>query len=135
VHGVVPAVLLMVGAVCGCGETYKTAPVSGTVTMNGKPVAGLMIQFEPEDGGTTKIPPSIGYTNAEGKYVLIRPGGGQPGAVVGRHTVRVMTGEGTDLTAVEGRKATNAVSQRDVAPGPNVIDVDLVSQGPSPGGR
>jgi len=85
-----------------------------------------MIQFEPEDGSGTRLPPSIGYTNAEGQYALVRPGR-KTGTVVGKHTVRVMTSEGSDLTTLEGRKLAGMVSQREVKPGPNVIDVELTT--------
>jgi len=112
--------------VAGCGEGFQTAEVSGTIKVDGKPFPGLMIQFEPEDGSGTRLPPSIGYTNAEGQYALVRPGR-KTGTVVGKHTVRVMTSEGSDLTTLKGRKLAGMVSQREVKPGPNVIDVELTT--------
>lgn len=122
--------ILRVLALCtllgGCGEGFQTAEVSGSVKVDGKPAPGLMIQFEPDDGNGTKLPPSIGYTNADGQFVLVRPGR-KTGTVVGKHTVRIMTGEGGDLVILNGRKITGTVSQREVTPGPNVIDVELTS--------
>lgn len=118
------AVLCMLLA--GCGEEFQTAEVSGTIKVDGKPAPGLMIQFEPEDGSGTRLPPSIGYTNAEGQYALVRPGR-KTGTVVGKHTVRVMTSEGSDLTTLKGRKLAGMVSQHEVKPGPNVIDVELTT--------
>lgn len=118
------AVLCMLLA--GCGDEFQTAEVSGTIKVDGKPAPGLMIQFEPEDGSGTRLPPSIGYTNAEGQYALVRPGR-KTGTVVGKHTVRVMTSEGSDLTTLKGRKLAGMVSQREVKPGPNVIDVELTT--------
>lgn len=113
-------------ATAGCGEGFSTGEVSGTVTIDGKPAPGLMIQFEPDDGEQTRFPPGIGYTNAAGQYAIVRPGR-KVGTVVGKHTVRIMTGEGSDLTVLNGRKLTGVVSQREVKPGVNVIDVEVTS--------
>jgi hypothetical protein len=116
---------LLLAAVAGCGgQGFQSAEVSGTVTAGGAPVPGLMIQFEPADGEGTKLPPGTGFTNAEGKYVLLRPGG-KTGAVVGKNTVRVLNGEGGSLDRLRGKAVDGAVSERDVKPGPNVIDVEL----------
>jgi hypothetical protein len=50
----------------GCGPSVKvpTAPVSGVVTVNGKPVEGLEVVFVPE----AKIRPGIGITDVSGRY-------------------------------------------------------------------
>ena len=58
------ASLLIVG-ITGCGgPEVPTASVSGTVTINGKPVQGVQVMFVPD----AKIRPSIGMTDAKGKY-------------------------------------------------------------------
>lgn len=119
-------VLLLCTLLGGCGEGFQTAEVSGSVKLDGKPAPGLMIQFEPDDGTETNLPPSTGYTNAGGQFVLVRPGR-KTGTVVGKHTVRIMTSEGSDLVILNGRKIEGTVSQREVKPGSNVIDVELTS--------
>lgn len=122
-----PIVVVTLVVVAGCGgEQFTSAEVTGTVTCGGKPVPGLMIQFEPADGEGTKLPPGTGFTNAEGKYVLLRPGG-KSGAVVGKNTVRVLSGEGSALTVLNGRKVTGAVSEQEVKPGSNVIDIEITA--------
>ena len=79
----------------GCGKGPKYVAVSGTVTLNGKPLPRAAVYFDP-------IPPagkmdaaavgSLGITDAQGRYTLVLAGtGGTPGAVVAEHRVRVTT--------------------------------------------
>jgi hypothetical protein len=70
----------------GCGGE-KVVPVSGTVTHNGQPVAGLVVSFVPE--AATKTGVSTGQTDDEGKYELTVFKTGKSGAVVGTHKVWV----------------------------------------------
>lgn len=73
---VVSCVLGLVSLVgCGGGAGYETAPVSGTVTLDGKPAEGVTIHFLGE--GMT----AVATTDASGKYQLER------GAVVGDNKV------------------------------------------------
>jgi len=75
-----------VAFVTGCGSGVDTPPlgkVSGTVTLNGEPLDGATIEFQPESGR-----PSIGTTDAEGNYSLLFRAD-TPGALVGTHTVRI----------------------------------------------
>lgn len=62
---------LLVMSAIGCGKTEdpnrpKTFPVTGRVTMNGKPVEGANVTFHPASGSQT----SIGVTDADGNYSL-----------------------------------------------------------------
>ena len=112
-------------ALVGCGgEGFDSAEVTGTVTAGGKPAPGLMIQFEPADGEGTKLPPATGFTNDSGRYVLRRPGG-KSGAVVGKNTVRILNGEGAELARLGGKEVSGVVVDREVKPGPNVIDIEI----------
>jgi hypothetical protein len=70
-------------AVAGCGRGPALAPVSGTVTMNGKPLARVRVEFWPEEGS----PRSTGSTDEAGRFTLTTDGTAKPGAVVGRHKV------------------------------------------------
>jgi hypothetical protein len=71
----------------GCGGK-KFAPVSGVVTMNGKPLAGATVTFMPvlQGGGIESGPSSDGKTNEKGEYTLTAATG-QKGALVGKHKV------------------------------------------------
>lgn len=58
--------------------------VTGTVTVNGKPVAGAVLTFVPAAGGS----PSYGATDHEGKYRLAFTDT-KFGAMVGEHDVEI----------------------------------------------
>jgi hypothetical protein len=76
----------------GCmREPYKIVPVSGTVTLNGKPLPNAYIMFQPvnESGGSTQPPGSYGKTDAEGKYTLHVVGVDRDGAAVCKHVISV----------------------------------------------
>jgi hypothetical protein len=90
---------LVLGLGCGSG---KFAPVSGTVTMNGKPLAGALVIFSPiaKEGSIDAGPGSSGKTNDKGEYTLASDTG-RTGAIVGKHRVSVSlmnrgTGESDD---------------------------------------
>ena len=78
---------LVLGLGCGSG---KFAPVSGTVTMNGKPLAGALVIFSPiaKEGSIDAGPGSSGKTNEKGEYTLTSDTG-RTGALVGKHRVSV----------------------------------------------
>ena len=112
----------------GCSaEKFKTAEVTGTVMLEGTPVEGVSLEFEPVRTGAEIPPTAYGSTDAEGKYRLTRVGGkgGRPGAVVGMNTVRVSAPEGSTAT-VHPRYADEGALQFEVKAGPNVFDIDLV---------
>src|SRR5262249_39992268 len=76
----------------GCNpEGYKVAPVSGRVTLDGKPLANAAVVFSPVAGADNKDPgPGSGAkTDADGRYALTIVGKGNRGAVVGKHKVRI----------------------------------------------
>ena len=64
-HLFLPVVLLTLG--CGPGGP-KLTPVSGTVTLNGSPLAGATVTFLPRDG--TPGFGGVGKTDASGVYSL-----------------------------------------------------------------
>jgi hypothetical protein len=72
----------------GCGEKSdlpKTYGVTGTVTLDGKPVDGATVTFVPGEGGT----PAVGTTNASGQYSLKSFGTAQ-GAIPGPYLVQIV---------------------------------------------
>ncbi len=74
---------------CGSSDGYSLVPVSGTITLDGQPLAGASISFQPAGGGS--IGPSSGaVTDASGKYELkTSEADSRAGAVVGSHQVRI----------------------------------------------
>lgn len=78
--------LAMTATACGCGEaTPKTYPVSGTVTLDSKPVPGANVTFI-EDGISNRAATTT--TDAQGKYMMSTFKQGD-GAVPGTYKVTV----------------------------------------------
>jgi hypothetical protein len=87
-----PILAALAALAVGCSsEPYKTASVSGRVTLNGKPVGKVAVMFQPVATEATYNPGpgSYGITDAEGRYTLKLIGKESPGAVVGKHKVRI----------------------------------------------
>ena len=81
------AALCVVSLAClGCGDDGpKLGTVTGTVTMDGTPMANVLVTFTPAEKGRS----SNGKTDASGVYTLAYSDG--PGAAVGTHKVSVTT--------------------------------------------
>lgn len=80
----------VVFALAGCdSKPYDLAPVSGVVTLDGDPIPGTVVNFQPVSrDGNSPGPGSTGRCDAAGRFVLetIRE---EQGAVVGTHKVRI----------------------------------------------
>lgn len=75
---------------CGSGESLPTVPVTGTVTLNGAPVAGAAVAFAPKDPAKGK--PASGTTDASGKFKLttyLSPTSSPEGAIPGDYQISV----------------------------------------------
>jgi hypothetical protein len=83
--GTVAAVLL---AVPGCSGRHDYARVEGRVTLDRKPLAGVMVAFYPDTEGDRQPPYSTATTDESGHYTLTSSAG-VSGALVGRHRVVV----------------------------------------------
>lgn len=83
--------LLAVTVGCG-GERFPVAPVSGSITLDGQPLAGARIGFEPRKIGDNPNagPGSYATTDAQGRYELTTLTG-QSGAVVTTHDIWIRT--------------------------------------------
>lgn len=85
------ALLLVLLVGCG-GKPYAVAPVSGRVTLDGKPLAKASVTFAPmaEPGKHDPGPTSLGLTDTDGRFKLtINPT--TPGAVVGKSRIYIST--------------------------------------------
>jgi hypothetical protein len=86
----VPLPLLLAG--CG-SESYKTAHVSGKVTLNKKVLANAYVTFQPvaTEANKNPGPGSGGKTDSDGRFTLTltAPDRHGSGAVVGKHKVRI----------------------------------------------
>ena len=77
----------LICAVVGCsqGDLPDLAPVSGVVTLDGKPLGNKQVIFMPENGR-----PSMGETDEDGAYELSYTAQIK-GAIIGHHAVTITT--------------------------------------------
>ena len=102
---VICTLFLPVLAGCGGGTSAdlpELVPVSGTVTLDGKPASGVTVTFIPT--GATGGGASYGATDASGKYEL-KSNDGRPGAVTGEFKVacnKWVKADGSDFVGEPG---------------------------------
>jgi len=112
----------------GCGQSPpKLADVAGSVTLDGKPVSNVMLEFQPT-GGTGS--PSIGYTDRDGTYRL-RFSRERWGAVPGVHLVRIDFDLGSNdrppVVSIPAKYNRDSKLHRELRPGHNHLMFDLCS--------
>lgn len=121
---------------CSGGNEVDLAPVTGIVTLDGKPLPDAMVSFYPVNEGRS----SHATTNGAGEYRL-QYTGTKEGALVGKHTVKietgVITGEGEAASAKNTPKLNpiyNELSELtgEVKSESNVINFELKSQSTTP---
>lgn len=120
---------LVMLAGCGRRDLPDLAPVSGKVTMDGKPLVGVLVSFYPENGR-----PGTAVTDDEGNYELMYIQG-ERGTKVGMNRIEITTiwpdgepGPGEKET-IPATYNTNSTLTYDVKPGKNVHDIELKSAG------
>ena len=117
--------LFAVLAGCGQGDRPPLGMVHGTVTLDGKPLAGARLTFEPVEPGRA----STGITDDDGKYELIYIRDDR-GAKVGGHLVRISApnpnSDGAEL--LPPRYNTQSTLKKEVKRGDNSIDFPLTSK-------
>ena len=98
VWGVLAAALVATVGCSGGSSRPKLYPATGTVTLDGQPLAEATVSFVPASG-----PPSDGKTDASGKYTIMTSG--QPGAPFGANKVTVSKFTGTATMPTPGGSA------------------------------
>ena len=85
-----PVLGLLVVFALGCGSAI--APVSGKVTIDGKPAAHVDVTFMPiaPEGSIEAGVSATGKTNENGEYTL-KASNGKPGAQVGMNKVSIVS--------------------------------------------
>lgn len=74
----------------GCGGEYAVAPVSGTVTFEGNPLAGASVTTQPISvGGNNPGPGSFATTDEQGRFELELVKPAMKGAIIGDHRVMI----------------------------------------------
>ena len=113
--------------VAGCRKSDRPplGAVTGTVTLDGSPLASAAVTFTPAGAGRT----SLGTTDAAGRYALtyLRD---IAGANIGRHAVRITTAseENGGKEALPAKYNSASGLSADVKPGANTIDFSLESK-------
>lgn len=109
--------ILVVGVVliAGCAGS-KVAPVSGTVTLNGKPLAHATVVFQPEGDGKDPGPGSTGTTDENGRYRLQLMTKNAAGAQVGKHKVSITAYAGDAEGDSSAPDTTNKINRKALVP-------------------
>jgi len=117
------ALLMPVACLVGCGDSSgpELGKVSGTVTLDGAPLAGATVEFHPQGEG---VRPSFGATDADGGYELmfLRD---KPGAPVGMNTVMITVDPPQEVPAKYNKSSELTA---DVKSGSNQFDFNLTSE-------
>lgn len=117
-------------ALAGCGSA-KYGEVTGQVTLDRKPLPGVAVRFEDEQGSAT-----IARTDRSGNYEL-QYTVHQKGAPVGKHKVTIFTpapesegtGERAKVELVPAKYHRDSTLIEEVKPGKQTINFALSSQG------
>ena len=135
--------VLLLGLV-GCGgpsDQPELGQVTGTITLDGEPLSGVAVVFQPDSGR-----PARGRTDADGRYKLtyIRE---TLGTKVGRNRIEIAPDEDAEESdtedvanpdaqqqpvksgkpAVPARYNTSSELEADVKPGDNIFNFELQS--------
>jgi hypothetical protein len=106
--GMLAVVLSLAG--CSGGSSIDTYEVSGTVTHNEKPVANVMITFNPDGSGY----PASGVTDAQGNFSALTTNQPEDGVAEGQYIITLS--EVTELSTepIESEEAYTKTSEQDL---------------------
>jgi DNA-binding NarL/FixJ family response regulator len=122
---------------------YELAPVSGTVSLDGAPVAGGAVRLGPDHLQNTRGPTGVGLLDGTGRFSIMTAG--REGAVVGHHRIAVvpkpMLDSGTGTVPPQAfptifTRASDSGLTCEVKRGkPNTLEIKLVTPQKSPAKR
>ncbi len=115
----------------GSSDIPTLAAVSGTITLDGKPLSHATVSFEPPEKGNSRTGSSVGRSNADGVYTLTYTGG-HDGAVPGIYTVRIHKTDEKGVEVLAKKYHLQSRLKHEVKTGSNTINLDLKSE---PGGN
>jgi hypothetical protein len=118
-------ILLLLTLLPACGQRDpELGAVQGTVTLDGQPLAGAIVIFEPKAGGHT----SRAITDASGRYQLVYLRDAN-GALVGSHIVRIFTAtEDVSKERLPAQYNKKSILTVDVVGGTNKFNFELTSR-------
>lgn len=118
-RGLLP-VLLLVALGCRPGDRPELGQVRGTVTLDGKPLAGVIVRFFPATGRA-----ATATTGSDGRYELVYTYGVE-GAKVGPSTVSFAWPDGEAGSApIPDKYGAQSELTVEVQPGDNTFDFAL----------
>jgi len=106
---------------CGRGDRPPLGGVTGTITMDGIPVGGLIVMFTPEKGR-----PAAATTNSDGTYRL-EYAYGVNGANLGKNKVHFEWPMGESGPPIPSKYGQKSELTYEVTSGSNTFDFDLES--------
>lgn len=122
------AVMLLCVSGCGGDDTPPLGEVSGTITLDGEPLEGVIVVFKPESGRA-----ATGTTDASGQYTL-EFSYQVPGCKVGANKVHLEWPLGaTNAKVLPSRYTTTSELTADVKSGENTLDFKLESDAATKG--
>ncbi|MEQ9071977.1 MAG: carboxypeptidase-like regulatory domain-containing protein [Gimesia chilikensis] len=122
---------MLAASLTGCGgggaDTPELGEVTGIITLDGNPLSGAEVVFEPASGA-----PSVGKTDESGSYELIYNQDAS-GALPGQHTVRISKfgepGSPSDTeNQIPAKFNANSKLTAEVKAGDNTLNFDLESK-------
>jgi len=123
------AVVLVSVGLAGCGKKEigislpELAPVTGVVTLDGQPLEGAIVSFEPDDLNVDRRE-SRGVTGSDGRYELYYIDDVK-GAVLGTLRVRISKLGDDERPVVPDRYNSKTELSANVQPGDNSFDFSL----------
>ncbi|MEW4564277.1 carboxypeptidase regulatory-like domain-containing protein [Bremerella sp. JC770] len=120
--------LLMLAPLSGCGKESNVLPVTGKVTLDGKPLVGATVNFTPVDGPQRTT--ARGTIDEAGQYEL-RLTSQQKGALLGKHLVQIRfapTGDNTTMKIPAKFNRKSELYAEVTREGTNSFDFDLTSR-------
>jgi hypothetical protein len=108
------AIIALTAACLGCGSRSSVVPVSGIVTLDGKPLGNAYVAFQPvvNTGEKPAGPGSYGNTDSNGAYSLKLMDNDEPGAVIGNHRVEINLKVESDDRDPKSRPPAKTLPQR-----------------------
>lgn len=118
------AVLLLAGAGCfGVSDQPELGRVTGIVTLDGQPLAGVIVNFQPESGRA-----ATAESDSKGYYDLVYIYGSN-GAKVGKNAVSFRWPDGSEgKKPIPAKFAGKSELTADVKAGQNDLNWDLKSK-------
>jgi hypothetical protein len=91
--------------VAGCSEPTGIAQVSGVVLLDGRPLDGAVVTFQPrrESLAAQKHSGSVGHTDEAGRFSLRLIEPDAPGVAIGQHVVTITTARSGPNDAIPPR--------------------------------